>query len=77
MVLFVIAKYYEGSHGYHWARLSMVKGYEYRDHDTYGAASILALFGGALFAFVNPTGLESLIKNRPIVALTLGMLFVL
>ena len=47
-----------------------------RDHHAYASASRLALFSAALFAFANPTGLERLIRERPLVALTIGMLFV-
>jgi sorbitol-specific phosphotransferase system component IIBC len=47
-----------------------------RDHQAYASASRFALFGAALFAFVNPTGIERLITNRPLVAVTIGILLV-
>jgi len=48
-----------------------------RGHNTYAVASRLALFSAALYTFANPTGLERLIKNRPIIAIAIGTLFVI
>lgn len=53
-----------------WSTLSNI-----RNHQAYASASRLALFSAALFAFVNPTGLERLIKDRPLVALMIGIFF--
>jgi hypothetical protein len=47
-----------------------------REHHAYGFAGRMALFSAALVTFVNSTGLERLIRDRPIVALTIAAILV-
>jgi hypothetical protein len=48
-----------------------------RNHHSYAFSSRLALFSAALVTFVNPIGIERLIKERPLVAVAIGILLIL
>jgi hypothetical protein len=48
-----------------------------REHHSYAFASRLALFSAALLAFANPSPLEKLIREKPLVALGVGAFLLL